>query len=151
MTLQLLEPEPNQSAPLLPGAWKKRERRGIYSGQFLTCTRIKTCVPSHQKFPKMPSRASPWEHRPAVPEDTHSFEESTAPRTLILRGIHCVEGTPFESVATPRSIFPATSKNNHNNWPHWYPPTFIKSITPPGNLIFQMLQQFLLQRRNYRP
>jgi len=40
VTPQLPKPEPNQSAPLfLPGAWKKKERRGIYSGQFLTCTR----------------------------------------------------------------------------------------------------------------
>jgi len=32
----------------------------------------------------MPSRASPWEHHPAVPEDTPPSEESTALRTLFL-------------------------------------------------------------------
>jgi len=88
-----------------------------------------------------PSRAFPWEHHPAVSEDTLPFEESTAPRTFIL---------PRNPLSWGRSAFrehrhskinpSCPEQDDHSNRPHEYPPTFIESVTPPGHLIFQILQ-----------
>jgi len=51
---QLFEPEPNQSAPFfLLELGEKGGGWGISSIQFLTCTKIKTHVPSHLKLPKI--------------------------------------------------------------------------------------------------
>ena len=51
-----------RSFSLKPAEWERGG--GICSGQFLTCTRIKTCVPYRQNLPRIPTikanRASPW-------------------------------------------------------------------------------------------
>jgi len=95
--------------------WVEREG-DLCSGQFLTCIRIKTCVPSHQKLPRtdnmvckvelLPDSFAQWFSR------SHPFLRNQGPwGHSSFRGIYCPKDDPHSGcIITSRTILSDPSK-----------------------------------------
>ena len=86
-----------------------------------------------------PSKASTWEHHPVVLDDTPS-EESTAQRTLLFPKNPLTRGrSSFRERRDSKINHSGPEQDDHTYRLHWYPPTFMESVTPLGHLTFQTL------------
>jgi len=108
---------------------------------FFTCTYVYHLIRSSlSRQQGMPSKASPWEHHTAVPEDTTPSEESMAPRTLFLLRNPLPWGyASYREYRHPKINSSHSKQGNHINQPPWYSPTFMEFVTPLSHLIFQTL------------
>ena len=137
---QLPEPESNRSASIFSLKFEERgSGGGICSGLFLICTVIKTCILSYQKLLKTDNRVCQTE---LLPESiTQLFLMTLLPRIQQPQ-----EYSFFWEYCYSEINSSCLEQNNRNNFPPWYPSSFMESVMPPGHFTFQMLQ-LILQRR----